>query len=531
LSVIAVAVAVSLVVGRSPGGDPPRLRLASGGSDSAVAADAPMATSGKQAASGSSFELVGKLPSGPDESRAHPLPRGAAKEDDVRRLAAALGVKDDPRRVERAWQAGTLRVEDVAGNPWSMYAGCGPDQPVSSDGGVSICSSGPVSVGEGSSGSSGSVSSGSGSAPAPGTAADSGGPASTPNTTAVAPPPPAPKPAISPCPDNARCAQPPLTTPVLPPPPSIAPADVDEATRAAKVVLDKLGLADAEVTANGAGEQVFVQADPRVDGLRTWGYATSLQIDAENLVVGGNGYLGRPSDGASYPLISAAEAFKELPEQPRVMMLCPQTSGSEPACPEPVPAKVTGAVLGLQLTALADEEAALLPAWLFTVEGWPMPLPQPAIEPRFLQLPEPVQVDPGLVDPGQVDPALPVSPVDPPVPSSGSRSAFGFDTVFPTDEPNVIIVQYGDSGSCPHTNVTPTVKESSESVVVFLEADAFPPGQACTDDYRQQLVTLKLQAPLGDRPVMDGSRGERVAVDRTCARPMGQPPAPKGCKS
>src|SRR4051812_33920292 len=122
LSVIAVAVAVSLVFGRSPSGDPPRLRLASGGADSTVAAGAPLAT-GKQGAFGASFELVGPLPSGPDEARAHPLPRGAADADDVRRLAAALGVLDVPKRVEGGWQAGLLRVRDDAGNPWFLYAG------------------------------------------------------------------------------------------------------------------------------------------------------------------------------------------------------------------------------------------------------------------------------------------------------------------------------------------------------------------------------------------------------------------------
>jgi hypothetical protein len=522
LSVIAVVVAVSLVFGRGPGGDPPPLRLAAGaGTDTTMAADAPMATSGKRAAGGSSFELTGQLPSGPDEARAHPLPREAADEDAVRRLADALGIKDAPRRVERAWQAGILRVEDVAGNPWSMYVGCGPDQPVSSDGAVSICSSGPIAVGGGSSGSSGSASSGSASS-----GSASSGSATTPNTTmpdapAIPPPAPEPAPAISPCPDNARCAKPPLVTPVLPPPPSIAAADIEAARRAAEVVLDKLGLSDADVSANGAGERVFVQAEPRVSGLRTWGYATGLEIDAENQVVGGNGYLGRPETGASYPLISAKEAFDDLPEMPRTLMACAPNAD----CPQPVPAKVTGAELGLQLTALADDEAALLPAWLFTVEDWPMPLAQPAIEPRFLQLPkdEPVKVDPGLVDP--VPPAPPVQ-VDP----AGPRSSFGFDAVFPTDEPNVIVVQYGDSGSCPHTTVEPVVKEGADSIVVLLEGDTQSTKQACTDDYRQQLVTLKLEAPLGDRTVIDGSRGEPVAVDRTCARPMGQPPAPKSCK-
>ena len=133
-----------------------------------------------------------------------------------------------------------------------------------------------------------------------------------------------------------------------------------------------------------------MRADPRVAGLPTSGYATQLQIDADGKVVGGGGYLGKPTDAASYPLVSAKEAFDALPELPRPMFACLNAKD----CPAPEPAKVTGAELGLQLTALADDEASLLPAWLFTVTGWPAPLAQPAIEPRFLTFPsaEPVPV-------------------------------------------------------------------------------------------------------------------------------------------
>jgi hypothetical protein len=530
ISVVAIVVAVSLVVGRGSSADPPQLRLAAGsGSDAASAADAPMAA-GKQAASGSSFTLVGPLPSGPDDAKAQSLPRAAATVADVRRLAGALGVTDEPKRVEHAWQAGVLRVEDAAGNPWSMYAGCGPDVAVSSDGGsVAGCSTGTLAV-DPSTVSSG-TSSGSGYAPAPGagsvSSSDAGSGSSTPGSSGsggsstVGPPPaPEPAPALSPCPDNARCAKPGW---VAPPPPSPGPtADVNAARRAAKLVLDDLGLSAADVTVEGAGEHAFVQASPRVAGLPTWGYSTQLEVDAEGHIASGSGYLGQPTSGPSYPLVSARAAFDALPEQPRTMMLCP--AGAD--CPQPVPAEVTGAELGLQLTALADEEAALLPAWLFTVKGWPMPLAQAAIEPRFLSLPkdEPVQVDPGLVDP--VPPAVPPSHGDPTAP----RSSFSFDAAFPADEPNVLIVQYGDSGSCPHTNVQPLVKESADSVVVTLEGDTQPGKQICTDDYRQQLVTLKLASPLADRKVIDGSRGEPVAVDRTCGRPMRKPPAPKSCQ-
>jgi hypothetical protein len=289
---------------------------------------------------------------------------------------------------------------------------------------------------------------------------------------------------------------------------------VSAARRAATLVLADLGLADADVSVEPAGEQAFVLADPRVAGLPTSGYATSLEIDGDGHVVGGSGYLGRPSAGASYPLVSAREAFDALPELPRPMFACPDTA----SCPQPEPARVTGAELGLQLTALADDEAALVPAWLFTVKDWTMPLAQPAIEPRFLSRPS--------AEPAPVDvPPVATSPLPPTQP----RSAFSFDTVFPTDDPKGIVVQYGDSGSCPHMNVEPLVKESADTVAVTLEGDGQPPDQACTADYRQMLVPLTLQSPLGDRKVIDGSRGTAVPVDHTCARPMGKPAAPKGC--
>jgi hypothetical protein len=524
LSVVAVAVAVSVAFGHISNGAPPRLRLAAGAAGDATAPAAATAAEGKRAASGSSFQLAGTLPSGPDSARAQSLPKGAASAAQVRRLAGALGVTAEPRRVEGAWQAGSLRIEDAAGQPWSFSGSCGPDVPVSSDGATVSCASGTGVVSSGSvspgSGSPGSVSSGSGSSGS-GTADSSSGSGSAPAGTTVGPAEPpvaAPAPAVSPCPDNARCAKPGWAP--FPPPSPGPPVDVSAARHAASLVLADLGLSDADVSIEPAGEQAFVMADPRVAGLPTSGYATSLQIDGDGKVVGGNGYLGRPSAASSYPLISAKAAFDALPEPPRPMFACPSNAD----CPVFQPAVITGAELGLQLTALAEDEAALLPAWLFTVKDWPMPLAQPAIEPEFLVRPT-VSPVPVQTAPDQPAPPAPGKPV----PNQPARSAFGFDSAFPTDDPNGLIVQYGDSGSCPHTNVAPLAKESADSVVVFLEGDSQSPDRACTADYRQMLVSLTLQAPLGDRKVIDGSRGEAVAVDRTCNRPMGKPAAPKGC--
>ena len=127
VSVVAIVVAVSLVFHGSSGSPHPLRLAAATGTDSAVSAAAPV--QGKLAAGGSSFVLVGSLPTGPDEARAHTLPRGATSEEEVRRLAGALGVTTTPQRVQAGWQAGALRVEDAAGHPWSL-SGCAPDVPV-----------------------------------------------------------------------------------------------------------------------------------------------------------------------------------------------------------------------------------------------------------------------------------------------------------------------------------------------------------------------------------------------------------------
>ena len=110
-----------------------------------------------------------------------------------------------------------------------------------------------------------------------------------------------------------------------------------------------------------------------------------------------------------------------------------------------------------------------------------------------------------------------------------AREAFAFDAAYGTDDPREVIVQYGDSGSCPHRRVTHVVRETSDRVVVTLEADRQDP-QACTADYQQRLVRVALQQPIGDRVLVDGSRGEPVPVDRSCSRQFAQPPPPRDCE-
>ena len=506
VAVVAV-VAGAALLGKSGSGEPPLLRLAGGSADTASGAGwaaAPQADSSRSSkigAPGVGFRLVGALPDGPDEARARTLDRGAASEDDVRALAKALGVKGEPVRDGRTWRVAGLSVSGDAGQAWSMSR-CGPDTAVASDSPLGCPGTTSASSGSGSAGSGGSD----GSA---GSVGSVGTDSTDPATVDPAPdaPPPAPDkpttvepalPVVSPCPDNARCVNPDIAVAPPPLPPQPEPTLDPEVLRtAARPILAALGLAKAAIGVESYGSQGSVTADPVVDGLPTWGYQTRIEITADGSVLSASGYLGVPAAGASYPLISAKAAFEALST-----LAQQQCDG----CPESVPAKVTGARLGLQLTALQGGDAILLPAWLFAVEDWPMPLPQNAVVERYVE-----------------------RPGEPSPPPTGERQSFGFDAAYPTDDTTTIIVQYGDSGSCPREQVTHVAKESAESVVVLLEAATQPAEQACTSDYRQVLVPVELQAPLGTRTLLDASRGEAVNVDRSCARPMGNPPPPKDC--
>ena len=159
----------------------------------------------------------------------------------------------------------------------------------------------------------------------------------------------------------------------------------------------------------------------------------------------------------------------------------------------------------------------------------PPPEPEPSSEPADPSSPVASSPDPQPA-PTRTASAAPPPPSPSPAPPTGERSSLAFDSAYGTDEPREVVVQYGESGSCPYQNVTHTVRESATEVVVTLEADSMEPGRPCTADYRPVLVPVRLAAPMGDRVLVDGSRGEAVPVDRSCTRPYGNPPPPKDCQ-
>jgi hypothetical protein len=81
----------------------------------------------------------------------------------------------------------------------------------------------------------------------------------------------------------------------------------------------------------------------------------------------------------------------------------------------------------------------------------------------------------------------------------------------------VVVVRYGDSGSCPNEAVRHDVVEQPGRIVVTLTR-APQTDQPCTSDYKAELVRVALTAPLGSREVVDGSRNEPVPIS------TGRPP-------
>jgi hypothetical protein len=288
------------------------------------------------------------------------------------------------------------------------------------------------------------------------------------------------------------------------------PMPKGEVRAAAQPVLDALGLdaGDARVESWPYGGSVTVGRT--IGGLEAVGMETSVQVDQDGKVSGAGSYLGTPSKGDSYPLVTAQQAYDDLPPMMTAMM-CPVGPDGQ-GCAEPEPTEITGAHLGLMVNGLADGGLALVPAWLFEVKGWTSPLPVVAVQARYLPSPEPAASDdPGTVKPGGSEPGT-VDPVPPAADPGTARTLFSFDKAARGPEADQVVVTYGDSSSCPHVNVTAQSKETEDAVYVVLEADAQDPDVACTEDYRAMERTVTLQAPLGDRKVYDASTNEVVPL-------------------
>jgi hypothetical protein len=103
---------------------------------------------------------------------------------------------------------------------------------------------------------------------------------------------------------------------------------------------------------------------------------------------------------------------------------------------------------------------------------------------------------------------------------SQGREAFGFDAAYSDADPGVLVVRYGDSGSCPSQAVRHDVVQEPDRVVVTLTRTPMPLEQPCTSEYGARLVQVALTASLGDREVVDGSSNKPIPVS-TGSPPFG----------
>lgn len=536
VTVSAVVAGVSLLTRGGTSG-PPVLRLAVMAQDS-YAAYGSLASSGKGGRG--AYRLVGTLPTWPAEARIRNLPAAAAPIDRVRALAAALGETEAPKRVGRTWKAGDLVVTDQPGNPWTFGLVCGPDTPVSSDGGSVSDLTAPACAG-------GTISSGTASvSPANPGAGSSGGSTGSPGT-------------IEPDPVEPGTMEPGTIEPEAgtssgsvgspgsvgacpsPAPGSTSIACGEPAPPGGKRLPDKALLTEAQAmvatarirsalglaTAPSRVEGLSVVVDPLADAVPTQGIPTVLQLSDKAQLVSATGSLSIGDEGDSYPLRTARKAFEDLPV---FAMGAPCDAAG---CPEG-PA-ITGARLGLSRVALDKGAAALVPAWLFTVQDSPVPLVALAVSEQYVGRPDPVDPNPGIepgpppatkpgTEPGTEPgpdgsiPPVPPNTVKPADPSG--REPFGFDGAYANSNPKVLVVRYGDSGSCPSLAVRHTVVQEPDRIVVTLTRTTMPADRACTMDYQAKLVRVTLAAPLGSREVVDGFRKAPVPIS-TGTPPLG----------
>ncbi|MFD7222700.1 hypothetical protein ACFV9P_16965 [Streptomyces sp. NPDC059892] len=297
------------------------------------------------------------------------------------------------------------------------------------------------------------------------------------------------------------------------------------AKRAAAPVLKALGQDKAALDARQRmGAIRVVNADPVVGGLPTYGWSTGIQVGADGQVTGGTGQLKAPEQSDSYPVISAAEALKELnasgdttgrgriggcatpapleggtsPEGGKTSAGGKPSEGGKPSAPctpgnapAPEPMVVEKAVFGLAMLSV-EGRGALVPSWLFEVvpggAAMPYTVTQPAIAPEFLAKPS-TKPAPGRPRPDEGTPGERVTSY-----STAGRT----------------LTLHFMGGVCG--TYTATADESGTAVKVRLTESSPEPGTVCVAMAKAQTAKVTLDRPLGDRRVVEATTGDPLPL-------------------
>ncbi|MGW0965268.1 hypothetical protein [Streptomyces sp. NPDC002516] len=309
----------------------------------------------------------------------------------------------------------------------------------------------------------------------------------------------------------------PLTDSGSPADPGPAPVSVAAAEKAAAPVLKAVGQDDAKLDASQLMNQVrVVNADPVVGGLPTYGWTTGLRIGADGHVVGGSGQLKTPVEGDAYPVVGAKKTLDLMngsapATDARRMGIggcaspVPLKDRDEMPCEHPSPAKpetvtVEKATFGLAAQR-ADGRQALVPSWLFEVRSPgardTYTVTHPAVDPAFLASPE-------SPAPPSTDPTVPV-----PVPSGEPSAPRDVAVQGYTAHGRDLSVDF-TGGVC--ADYTVSASESAAKVTVTVTAKPWK-NKVCIMIAKIYERTVRLDAPLGDRPVV-GSDGKAIHQGR-----------------
>ncbi|KAB8168612.1 hypothetical protein FH609_008320 [Streptomyces sp. 3MP-14] len=337
-------------------------------------------------------------------------------------------------------------------------------------------------------------------------------------------------------------------------PPADQPPAVSEevALQAAEPLLSALDLGDGAVdAATVSGPHRLVVAEPVVDGLPVAGMDLVATVGPDGEVVSASGTLGVPSAGEERAVTDALAALERINEaaetaaardigrpclqQPEPGAL-PEAEGVEPALPdlpcdgqpdagEPTPATVE---LGLSLERSAGEPL-LVPAWIFRAEGADgqrYAVGEPAVEHVLSSASADSSGEAGDDASGDSsgDVDEDASDARPGDAGAGEDGAEGTEEVAPTEpveqptaglwvadhspEATTLTVHFW-AGVCDTYEVTAT--ESADEVVLGVEATNPDSDEVCIMLAEQQTDEVTLQAPVGDRRLVD-AQGRTVAA-------------------
>ncbi|MEU1331933.1 hypothetical protein [Streptomyces sp. NPDC005865] len=287
------------------------------------------------------------------------------------------------------------------------------------------------------------------------------------------------------------------------------------AKAAAAPVLKALGQDDAKLDAGQLmGAVRVVNADPKVDGLPTYGWSTGIQVGAGGEVVGGSGQLKAPVKGATYPVISAAETLDLLNKSggghgrvgvggcakpvPHADDSTKSEGGSgpeqQPCAPpsapqKPQPVAVSGATFGLATHFVAGKRT-LVPSWLFDVRPQgakeTFTVTHPAVAPEYLTSPR----TPGTATPSEK-------------PGGGDEQRTARVESYSADGRSLTVHFWG--GVCG--TYAASAQEDGEQVRVKVTETPAPEGKMCVKVAKKLSETVRLDKPLDDRRVVDTTGG------------------------